>query len=69
MLDMFLHLYKSSEVSQLRLRAHSQVKEQRDVDGSHRNHVDDVQRMTEELLSVRSQQQPRHHLEDTTKHC
>lgn len=57
-----VNLYESSQVSQFRLWSHRQVKDQGDVDGSHRHHVDNVQRVMEELLPVRCEQQPRHHL-------
>lgn len=38
------------------------VEEKGDVDGNHRHHVNDVQRVTEELLPVGRQKQTRHHL-------
>lgn len=57
------YLYESSDVSQFRLWSQSQVEDHGEVDGNHRHHVDNVQRVMKELLPVRCEQQPRHHLE------
>lgn len=61
-----LNLYESTQAPQFGLGAHSQVKGQGDVDGDHGDHVDDVQRVMEELLPVGCEQQPHHHLKEKT---
>lgn len=65
----FIHstdLYESSQVAQLGLGSHSHVKDQSDVDGNHRHHVNNVQRVMEELLPVWCEQQPRDDLKEIT---
>lgn len=63
-------LYESSQVAQLGLGSQSHVKEQSDVDGNHRHHVNNVQRVMEELLPVWCEQQPRDDLKEITNtHC
>lgn len=59
-------LYESSQVAQLGLGSQSHVKEQSDVDGNHRHHVNNVQRVMEELLPVWCEQQPRDDLKEIT---
>lgn len=63
------NLYESSQVSQFRFCSHCHVKDQCDINGNHRDHVNDVQRVMEKLPLVWSQQQPGHHLKvEQTKH-
>jgi len=58
----YTHLNDLPQVAEVGLCAQQEVEGQGDVDGDHRHHVDDVQRMAEELPLVGRQQQPRHHL-------
>lgn len=62
-----VYLYESSQVSKFGLRSHRHVKDESDVDGDHRNHVDDVQRVMKELPPVGGEQQSHHHLRDKEK--
>lgn len=58
-------LYESPYVSKLRLGAQCDVEDDGNIDGNHGDHVNNVERMVEELPLVRREEQPCHHLGGT----